>query len=187
MKKFMNEPDTLLAESLDGFAAAHAGLVVIGPENKFVRRARLGARQSGPDFRRRQRPRTAARRVRRTRHAGRGLPRPGLHLADPGSDGGGRRGRRRRAGVLFIVKNYAGDRMNFEMAAEIVAGPVETVITDDDVAVEDSTCSAGRRGVAGTLIVEKIIGAAAEAGRDLAALKASASGSTAARGRWASR
>ena len=75
------------------------------------------------------------------------------------------------AGVLFIVKNYSGDRMNFEMAAEIVDGPVETVITDDDVAVETSTFSAGRRGVAGTLVVEKIVGAAAEAGRDLASLK----------------
>jgi dihydroxyacetone kinase-like protein len=76
------------------------------------------------------------------------------------------------AGVLFIVKNYSGDRMNFEMAAELLSCPVETVITDDDVAVETSTFSAGRRGVAGTLVVEKIVGAAAEAGRDLAALKA---------------
>ena len=75
------------------------------------------------------------------------------------------------AGVLFIVKNYSGDRMNFEMAGELVEGPVETVITDDDVAVETSTFSAGRRGVAGTLVVEKIVGAAAEAGRDLASLK----------------
>ena len=75
------------------------------------------------------------------------------------------------AGVLFIVKNYSGDRMNFEMAAELVEGPIETVITDDDVAVETSTFSAGRRGVAGTLVVEKIVGAAAETGRDLASLK----------------
>jgi dihydroxyacetone kinase-like protein len=75
------------------------------------------------------------------------------------------------AGVLFIVKNYSGDRMNFEMAGELMSGAFETVITDDDVAVETSTFSAGRRGVAGTLIVEKIVGAAAEAGRDLASLK----------------
>lgn len=71
------------------------------------------------------------------------------------------------AGVLFIVKNYAGDRMNFEMAAEIAEGRTATIVTDDDVAVENSTHSIGRRGVAGTLIVEKIVGAAAEKGADL--------------------
>ena len=72
-----------------------------------------------------------------------------------------------KAGVLFIVKNYAGDCMNFEMAAELLAGPAATVTTNDDVAVEKSTHSAGRRGVAGTLVVEKIVGAAAEKGMDL--------------------
>jgi dihydroxyacetone kinase-like protein len=75
-------------------------------------------------------------------------------------------------GVLFIVKNYEGDVMNFDMAREMAGPPVATVITDDDVAVEKSTFSTGRRGVAGTLIVEKVVGAAAEEGRDLAALKA---------------
>src|SRR5258708_29760610 len=75
------------------------------------------------------------------------------------------------AGCLFIVKNYEGDVMNFEMAAEIVGREVRTVVTDDDVAVETSTYSTGRRGVAGTLIVEKMVGAAAEAGRDLVALQ----------------
>jgi dihydroxyacetone kinase-like protein len=72
------------------------------------------------------------------------------------------------AGVLLIVKNYAGDRMNFEMATEIAECRTATVITDDDVAVENSTHTIGRRGVAGTLIVEKIVGAAAEKGLDLA-------------------
>ena len=71
------------------------------------------------------------------------------------------------AGVLFIVKNYAGDCMNFEMAAEVFEGPAATVVTNDDVAVEKSTYSTGRRGVAGTLVVEKIVGAAAEKGMDL--------------------
>jgi dihydroxyacetone kinase-like protein len=75
-------------------------------------------------------------------------------------------------GVLFIVKNYSGDVMNFEMAAEIVAGPSATVLVQDDVAVESSTWSTSRRGVAGTLVVEKIVGAAAEAGGDLAACAA---------------
>jgi dihydroxyacetone kinase-like protein len=78
------------------------------------------------------------------------------------------------AGILFIVKNYEGDVMNFDMAREIAGGTVATVatvVTDDDVAVETSTWSTGRRGVAGTLVVEKIVGAAAEQGGDLAALK----------------
>jgi dihydroxyacetone kinase-like protein len=75
-------------------------------------------------------------------------------------------------GVLFIVKNYEGDVMNFDMAREMSDGKVDTVITNDDVAVDNSTYTTGRRGVAGTLIVEKIVGAAAEQGRDLAALKA---------------
>jgi phosphoenolpyruvate---glycerone phosphotransferase subunit DhaK len=171
MKKFMNDVDAILSDSLAGFAAAHASLVVLGPENKFVRRARLTPNKvavisgggSGHE------PLHAG-------FVGYGM----LDAACPGQvftsptpdqmaaaadavDGG--------AGVLFIVKNYSGDRMNFEMAAELFERPVETVITDDDVAVETSTFSAGRRGVAGTLVVEKIVGAAAEMGRDLASLK----------------
>ena len=74
-----------------------------------------------------------------------------------------------KAGVLFIVKNYAGDCMNFEMAAEVFEGTAATIVTNDDVAVEKSTYSTGRRGVAGTLVVEKIVGAAAEKGTDLKA------------------
>jgi dihydroxyacetone kinase-like protein len=79
------------------------------------------------------------------------------------------------AGVLFIVKNYEGDVMNFDMAAEMAADlglDVLSVRTNDDVAVEDSTYTTGRRGVAGTMVVEKIVGAAAEEGADLKALKA---------------
>lgn len=81
----------------------------------------------------------------------------------------------RGAGVLHIVKNYTGDVMNFEMAAELAAADgveVATVVTDDDVAVQDSTWTAGRRGVGVTVLLEKIVGAAAEEGRDLAAVKA---------------
>jgi dihydroxyacetone kinase-like protein len=74
-------------------------------------------------------------------------------------------------GVLYIVKNYEGDVMNFEMAAELAESPVARVITDDDVAVEKSTWSTGRRGVAGTLVVEKIVGAAAEQGLNLEACR----------------
>jgi dihydroxyacetone kinase-like protein len=75
------------------------------------------------------------------------------------------------AGVLFIVKNYEGDVMNFDMAREMAGRDIETVITDDDVAVENSLYTTGRRGVAGTLVVEKVVGAAAEQGADLKALK----------------
>jgi dihydroxyacetone kinase-like protein len=78
------------------------------------------------------------------------------------------------AGVLHVVKNYTGDVMNFEMAAEMAAGEtgarVESVVTDDDVAVQDSTWTAGRRGVGVTVLLEKIAGAAAEQGRPLDAV-----------------
>ncbi|MFC7575903.1 dihydroxyacetone kinase subunit DhaK [Klenkia terrae] len=86
--------------------------------------------------------------------------------ATQGVDGG--------AGVLHIVKNYTGDVMNFEMAAELVAAEsgteVVTVVVDDDVAVQDSLYTAGRRGVGTTVLLEKIVGAAAEEGRPLAAV-----------------
>src|SRR3954464_9562198 len=78
------------------------------------------------------------------------------------------------AGVLHVVKNYTGDVMNFEMAAELAAAEtgarVVSVVTDDDVAVQDSTWTAGRRGVGVTVLLEKIAGAAAEGGRDLDAV-----------------
>ena len=167
MKKFVNSVDTMLAESLEGFAAAHADIVALGAERKFVRRRSLNANKvalisgggSGHE------PLHAG-------FVGRGMldaACPGQIFTSPTPDqiveaaaavGG-------KAGVLFIVKNYAGDCMNFEMAAEMCEGRSETVITNDDVAVEKSTHSAGRRGVAGTLVVEKIVGAAAEKGMDL--------------------
>lgn len=80
------------------------------------------------------------------------------------------------AGVLHIVKNYTGDILNFQMAAELVAGEIEvaTVVTNDDVAVEDSLYTAGRRGVGVTVLLEKIAGAHAEAGASLADVAATA-------------
>jgi len=82
----------------------------------------------------------------------------------------------RGAGVLHIVKNYTGDVMNFEMAGELASAEsgveVATVVTNDDVAVQDSTWTAGRRGVGVTVLLEKIVGAAAEEGRDLASVLA---------------
>jgi phosphoenolpyruvate---glycerone phosphotransferase subunit DhaK len=78
------------------------------------------------------------------------------------------------AGVLHIVKNYTGDVMNFDMAAEIAADDagveVQSVVTNDDIAVQDSLYTAGRRGVGITVLLEKIAGAAAEEGRDLASV-----------------
>ena len=79
------------------------------------------------------------------------------------------------AGVLHIVKNYTGDIMNFELAAELAKAEgidVESVVIADDVAVKDSLYTAGRRGVGGTVLAEKIVGAAAEEGADLATVKA---------------
>src|SRR5690625_1947060 len=78
------------------------------------------------------------------------------------------------AGVFLIIKNYTGDVMNFEMAqdmADLEDIQVETVIVDDDIAVEDSTYTAGKRGVAGTVLVHKILGAAAEEGSSLEEIK----------------
>ena len=91
------------------------------------------------------------------------------------------------AGVLHIVKNYTGDVLNFQMAAELVAGDVEvaTVVTNDDVAVQDSLYTAGRRGVGVTVLVEKIAGAQAEAGGSLAEVAATAAKVNASAARWA--
>ncbi len=79
------------------------------------------------------------------------------------------------AGILFIVKNYTGDVMNFDMAKDMLKSEgleVESVLVNDDVAVENSTYTAGRRGVGGTVFVEKILGAAAEEKKSISALKA---------------
>ncbi|HET7793499.1 MAG TPA: dihydroxyacetone kinase subunit DhaK [Rhizobacter sp.] len=172
MKKLINDVETVLAESLDGFAAAHADIVTLGAERQFVRRrdvrpgkvALISGGGSGHE------PLHAG-------FVGLGLldaacpgqvftsPTPDQMLAAAQSVETG-------AGVLFIVKNYSGDMMNFEMAAEMLDRENATVIVNDDVAVENSTYTTGRRGVAGTLIVEKIVGAAAERGMKLAELKA---------------
>ena len=176
MKKLINGVDTVLTESLDGFCAAHADIVALGEEHKFVRRralkpgkvALISGGGSGHE------PLHAG-------FVGHGMldaacpgqvftsPTPDQMLAAADAVDQG-------AGVLYIVKNYEGDVMNFEMAAEMASdlggGAVMTVLTNDDVAVENSDFSTGRRGVAGTLVVEKVVGAAAEAGADLAACKA---------------
>jgi dihydroxyacetone kinase-like protein len=168
MKKFLNSPESLLAESLDGFAAAHADIVLLGDDRKFVRRRALSAGKvalisgggSGHE------PLHAG-------FVGHGMldaACPGQIFTSPTPDQmlAAIEAVDQGAGIVLIVKNYEGDVMNFEMAAEMSEGRCVSVRTDDDVAVETSTYSTGRRGVAGTLIVEKMLGAAAEkgAGRD---------------------
>ena len=171
MKKLMNSVATILTDSLDGFVAAHGDILVLGEEHKFVRRrelkpgkvALISGGGSGHE----------------PLHGGLvgfgmlDAACPGQVFTSPTPDQmlAAAQAVDTGAGCLFIVKNYEGDVMNFEMAAEMTDN-VATVITNDDVAVENSSYTTGRRGVAGTLVVEKIVGAAAEEGRDLATLKA---------------
>jgi dihydroxyacetone kinase-like protein len=171
MKNLMNHVDNALAESLDGFALAHPDIVVLGADREFVRRAtpkpgKVALISGGG----------AGHEPLHAGFVGFGM----LDAACPGQiftsptpnqminaaqavDGG--------AGILFITKNYSGDMMNFQMAADMLDQENAIVIVNDDVAVEDSTYTTGRRGVAGTLIVEKILGAAAERGDSLSELK----------------
>lgn len=172
MKKLINTPETVLTESLQGFASAHADIVTLADEGKFVRRrtlkpgkvALVSGGGSGHE------PLHAG-------FVGRGMldaACPGQVFTSPTPDQmiAAVEAVDQDAGVLFIVKNYEGDVMNFEMAAEMAGREVATVLINDDVAVETSLWSTGRRGVAGTLVVEKILGAAAEEGAALADLAA---------------
>jgi dihydroxyacetone kinase-like protein len=171
MKKLINNVESLLDESLDGFAAAHSDIVTLGEERKFIRRRNL------------KRGKVALISGGGTGHeplhggfVGLGMldaACPGQVFTSPTPDKmlAAAEAVETGGGILFIVKNYEGDVMNFAMAAEMANGKVSTIITDDDVAVETSTYSTGRRGVAGTLIVERIVGAAAEKGADLEALQ----------------
>jgi dihydroxyacetone kinase-like protein len=172
MKKLINKPDDVVTEALQGIAAAHPDLVKVHSNPNFIVRAdapvqgKVGLVSGGGSGH-------------EPMHGG--FVGPGmLDAACPGEvftsptpdqmldatkavNGG--------AGVLHIVKNYTGDVMNFEMAADLGRGEgieVEAVVIDDDVAVQDSLYTAGRRGVGTTVIAEKICGAAAEEGRALA-------------------
>jgi dihydroxyacetone kinase-like protein len=176
MKKFLNDPADVVRESLAGLAAAHGDILRHDDGAQIVVRA--GAPVKG--------------KVALVSGGGSGHePLHGgfvglgmLDAACPGEvftspvpdqmlaatkavDGG--------AGVVHIVKNYTGDVMNFKLAAEDAADEgirVESVLVDDDVAVQDSLYTAGRRGVGATVLLEKIAGAAAERGDDLAAVTA---------------
>jgi phosphoenolpyruvate---glycerone phosphotransferase subunit DhaK len=172
MKKLINHVESVLAESLHGFAAAHSDIVTLDPGLQFVRRralkrgkvALISGGGSGHE------PLHAG-------FIGHGMldaACPGQVFTSPTPDQmlAAAQEVETGSGVLFIVKNYSGDMMNFQMAAEMLDRENETVIINDDVAVENSTYTTGRRGVAGTMIVERIVGAAAERGDNLAQLKA---------------
>ena len=177
MKKLINAPADVVAEGLVGLERAHGDRLRVDHAHRLVLRAhaprpgKVGLVSGGG----------SGHEPLHSGFVGRGMldaaccgevftsPVPDQVLAATAAVDGG-------AGVLHIVKNYTGDVMNFEMAAELVAAEsgvrVEAVVTDDDVAVQDSTWTAGRRGVGVTVLLEKIVGAAAEEGRDLDALLA---------------
>ena len=170
MKKLINAPDAVVSEALLGMEAAHSELT-IDHELQIIYRAdvpvagKVGIISGGGSG---HEPMHGG-------YVGIGMldaacpgavftsPTPDQMLAATKKVDSGR-------GVLHIVKNYTGDIMNFEMAAELAAAEgieVKSVVTNDDVAVEDSLYTAGRRGVGVTVLLEKIVGAAAEQGRNL--------------------
>src|ERR1700751_4241997 len=151
----MNRVDDFLSESLAGFATAHSDVVTLNSEPVFVRRrvlspgkvALISGGGSGHE------PLHAG-------FVGFGMldaACPGQIFTSPNPDpmAAAAEAVDQGAGVVFIVKNYEGDVMNFEMAGEMTSVPCVTVVTDDDVAVETSSYSTGRRGVAGRRGLEK--------------------------------
>lgn len=171
MKKFINNVSTLLDESLQGFAKAHSNIIQCHIQPSFVTRntptpsnkvALISGGGSGHE-------------PLHTGFVGKGMldaACPGQVFTSPTPDQmiAAAESVENDGGVLFIVKNYAGDVMNFEIASEMIDCPFETVLIDDDVSLPEDH-STGRRGVAGTLIVEKIVGAAAEKGVNLSDCK----------------
>jgi phosphoenolpyruvate---glycerone phosphotransferase subunit DhaK len=167
MKKLINKVEDLLTESLRGFGSAYADIVKVHMNPAYVTRAKINKNKvaliSGGG---------SGHEPLHTGFVGYGMldaacpgqvftsPTPDQMIAAAEAVAGD-------AGVLFIVKNYSGDVMNFEMGSEMFSGNNATVLVNDDVAVEHSTYTTGRRGVAGTMIVEKIVGAAAEEGASL--------------------
>ena len=175
MKKIINNPNNVVSEMLAGLAKANPAVVYLGEGVEVIarrekKRGKVGLISGGGSG---HEPAHAG-------YVGKGMldaavagnvfasPSPdriieGIKAADSG------------AGVLMIIKNYSGDIMNFTMSGDMAAlDGIKTdyVVVKDDVAVEDSTYSTGRRGIAGTVFVHKIAGAAAESGKDLAGVKA---------------
>ena len=171
MKKLINKPDDLLPDSLAGFASAHADIVQLHSNPYFVYRknkptspkvALISGGGSGHE-------------PLHSGFVGAGMldaACPGHIFTSPTPDqmAAAAATVENDAGILFIVKNYAGDIMNFEIASEIITAPIETIIVADDIALPKEH-SMGRRGVAGTLIIEKMVGAAADCDHDLAYCK----------------
>ena len=172
MKKLINRPEDVVREELAGIAAAHPDLVRVNIDPHYVVRAdapvdgKVGIVSGGGSG---HEPMHGG-------FVGMGMldaACPGEVFTSPTPDQmlEATKAVSSGAGVLHIVKNYTGDVMNFEMAAELARGEgieVEAVVIDDDVAVQDSLYTAGRRGVGTTVLAEKICGAAAEEGRPLA-------------------
>jgi len=175
VKKLINSPETVVKDALAGMALAHSDLIRVHYDPDYIVRAdapvkgKVGIISGGGSG---HEPMHGG-------FVGKGMldaacpgavftsPVPDQMLAATKAVDGG-------AGVLHIVKNYTGDVMNFEMAAELAAGEgseVVAVVTNDDVAVKDSLYTAGRRGVGVTVLLEKIVGAAAEGGANLAEVK----------------
>ncbi len=171
MKKLINQVDNVVVESLKGMQAAHADLIQVHYDPHFITRAKQPTKQkvalvSGGG---------SGHEPLHGGFVGYGMldaACPGDIFTSPTPDQmeAASKAVNNGAGVLHIVKNYSGDVMNFEMAAELCAAEdiaVESVVIDDDVAVQDSLYTEGRRGVGATVFAEKIVGAAAETGMDL--------------------
>ena len=177
MKKLINDPADVVVEALRGIEAAHSDRVRVDHDLKIIYRkdapkaGKVGLISGGGSGHEPMHGGFVGLGMLDAACCGEVFTSPvpdQMMAATLGVDGG--------AGVLHIVKNYTGDVMNFEMAAELAAAEggvrVESVVTDDDVAVQDSLYTAGRRGVGVTVLLEKLVGAAAEEGRDLDAIVA---------------
>ena len=170
MKKLINSPDRVVDEALAGMAAAHADLIRVIEPNVIVRkdapkRGKVGIISGGGSGHEPMHGGFVGMGMLDAACAGAVFTSPvpdQMQVATKAVDGG--------AGVLHIVKNYTGDVMNFDMAAQLAESEgitVKAVVMADDVAVKDSLYTAGRRGVGGTVLAEKIVGGCAEAGADL--------------------
>lgn len=175
MKKLINHPHEVVTDMLSGLAAAHPELVYSGAGLEVIARRekkhnKVGLVSGGGSG---HEPSHAG-------YVGVGMldaAVAGNVFASPGPDRilEGIKAADSGAGVLMIIKNYSGDIMNFQMAGELADMEgirTDSIITRDDVAVQDSTYTTGRRGIAGTVLVHKIAGAAAEAGKSLEEVKA---------------
>lgn len=174
MKKIINNPDQVVDEMLDGLVFAYDSIVERIPETMVIHRkaeknGKVGLVSGGGSGHEPSHAGFVGKGMLSAAAAGQVFtsPTPDQVLeAVKASDEG--------EGVFLIIKNYTGDVMNFEMAqdmADLEDIKVETVVVDDDIAVEDSTYTAGKRGVAGTVLVHKILGAAAEEGSSLEEIK----------------